>query len=63
MPKFAILMRPWKVEITNNGQVAFSRNILAQGASEALDEAWRLFDPDKTISLFDISYSSSAEKL
>lgn len=63
MSKFAILMRSWKVEITNNGQVAFSRNILAQGASEALDAVWRLFDPNQTISLFDTSYSSSAKNL
>lgn len=63
MSKPAMLMRLWKAEITHNGHVVFTRDIAGQGASEALDEAWRLFDPDKAISLFDASYSSSAEKL
>ena len=62
MRKIGQAMRSWKVKITRYGQVVFSRDLVAQGSEEALDEAWRLFDPDRMIGFFDRSYSSSADR-
>lgn len=63
MQNLTTSMRLWKVNITHIDHVVFARNLWAMAESEVLDEAWRLFDPDRAISLFDTSYSSSADIL
>ena len=52
-------MRSFKVEIIHNGSVVHTSEVTALASSEARDEAWRLFDPERKISIFDGTYATT----
>jgi hypothetical protein len=56
-------MRRYKVEIFHNGHVSHASVVSALAASEAKDQAWQLFDPNRKISLLDAAYATSADEL
>lgn len=56
-------MRRYKVEITRNGEIVHSCEVSAVASEEAKDEAWRTYDPDRKIGLFDTTYNTMVEEL
>jgi hypothetical protein len=59
----AASMGRYRVDITHKGKVVQTCEVPSAAMREAVDQAWRAFDPDRKIDIFDTRYDTHVEEL